>query len=131
MWGGTDEEESINTIHAAVEHGITVIDTAPAYGFGRSEEIVGRAIADRGLRSRGASLPGALAGKQLSLPCAAVRLRGTHLGRCCRTTFRQMSPARFGPDAILSLRFPVRQGKLRTTLHHPWRPIPVGARRGD
>ena len=52
MWGGTDEEESIKTIHAAVERGINLIDTAPAYGFGRSEEIVGRAIADRDLRSR-------------------------------------------------------------------------------
>jgi aryl-alcohol dehydrogenase-like predicted oxidoreductase len=38
MWGGTDVEESIATIQAAIEHGITVIDTAPAYGFGRSEE---------------------------------------------------------------------------------------------
>jgi aryl-alcohol dehydrogenase-like predicted oxidoreductase len=52
MWGGTDEKESVETIHAAVERGINVIDTAPAYGFGRSEEIVGRAIGDAGLRSR-------------------------------------------------------------------------------
>jgi aryl-alcohol dehydrogenase-like predicted oxidoreductase len=52
MWGGTDETESIATIRAAVEHGINVIDTAPAYGFGRSEEIVGKAIAEGGLRSR-------------------------------------------------------------------------------
>src|SRR5258708_3938831 len=52
MWGGTDEKESIATIHAAVERGVNLIDTAPAYGFGRSEEIVGRAIADSPLRSR-------------------------------------------------------------------------------
>src|SRR6266851_2296079 len=52
MWGGTDEAESIATIRAAVEHGINVIDTAPAYGFGRSEEIVGKAIAEDDLRSR-------------------------------------------------------------------------------
>jgi aryl-alcohol dehydrogenase-like predicted oxidoreductase len=52
MWGGTDEEESIKTIHDAVERGISLIDTAPAYGFGRSEEIVGRAIAEHNLRSR-------------------------------------------------------------------------------
>ena len=52
MWGGTDENESIRTIHTAVERGVNLIDTAPAYGFGRSEEIVGRAIADRNLRSR-------------------------------------------------------------------------------
>jgi len=52
MWGGTDEAESISTIRAALEHGINVIDTAPAYGFGRSEEIVGKALAEGGLRSR-------------------------------------------------------------------------------
>ncbi|MDF1525232.1 MAG: aldo/keto reductase [bacterium] len=44
MWGGTDESESILTIHKAFEAGITLIDTAPIYGFGRSEEIVGKAL---------------------------------------------------------------------------------------
>src|SRR6476660_2420205 len=52
MWGGTDEAQSVSTIRAALEHGINVIDTAPAYGFGRSEEIVGKAIAEGHLRSR-------------------------------------------------------------------------------
>jgi aryl-alcohol dehydrogenase-like predicted oxidoreductase len=52
MWGGTDDEQSIATIRAAVERGVNLIDTAPAYGFGRSEEIVGRALADGQLRSR-------------------------------------------------------------------------------
>jgi aryl-alcohol dehydrogenase-like predicted oxidoreductase len=51
MWGGTDERESIATIRAALEQGINLIDTAPAYGFGVSEEIVGKAVADAGLRS--------------------------------------------------------------------------------
>lgn len=52
MWGGTDEAQSIATIRAALEHGIKVVDTAPVYGFGRSEEIVGKAIAEGRLRSR-------------------------------------------------------------------------------
>jgi len=52
MWGGTDETESISTIRAALDHGINLIDTAPAYGFGRSEEIVGKAIAEAGPRAR-------------------------------------------------------------------------------
>jgi len=52
MWGGTDEAESVATIRAAVAHGISLIDTAPAYGFGRSEEIVGKALAEGDLRSR-------------------------------------------------------------------------------
>ena len=51
MWGGTDEAESIRTIHAALDRGITLIDTAPVYGFGRSEEIVGKALAEGGRRS--------------------------------------------------------------------------------
>lgn len=44
MWGGTDEQESIEAIQAGIENGITTIDTAPAYGMGLSEEIVGKAI---------------------------------------------------------------------------------------
>src|SRR5712692_7600415 len=52
MWGGSEEKESIETIRAALDQGITVVDTAPVYGFGRSEEIVGRALAASGLRSR-------------------------------------------------------------------------------
>ncbi len=52
MWGGTDEAEAVRTIHEAVDRGITLIDTAPVYGFGRSEEIVGKALAEGGLRKR-------------------------------------------------------------------------------
>jgi aryl-alcohol dehydrogenase-like predicted oxidoreductase len=52
MWGGSDEADSIRTIHAALDHGITLIDTAPVYGFGRAEEIVGRALAQDGKRKR-------------------------------------------------------------------------------
>jgi aryl-alcohol dehydrogenase-like predicted oxidoreductase len=47
MWGGTDEAEAIKTIHAALDQGINVIDTAPVYGFGVSEEIVGKALRGR------------------------------------------------------------------------------------
>ncbi len=44
LWGGTDERNSIDAIRAGIEAGITLIDTAPAYGLGLSEEIVGKAI---------------------------------------------------------------------------------------
>ncbi len=47
MWGGTDERESIAAIQASLDAGVTLIDTAPAYGLGRSEEIVGKALAGR------------------------------------------------------------------------------------
>jgi aryl-alcohol dehydrogenase-like predicted oxidoreductase len=50
MWGGTDEKESIRTIHAALDHGVNIIDTAPIYGYGRSEEIVGEAVRQHGRR---------------------------------------------------------------------------------
>lgn len=52
MWGGTDEEESVRTIRTALDKGIRLIDTAPVYGFGRSEEIVGRAIEESGKRDQ-------------------------------------------------------------------------------
>jgi aryl-alcohol dehydrogenase-like predicted oxidoreductase len=44
MWGGTDQRDSITTIHAALSEGINLIDTAPVYGFGVAEEIVGAAL---------------------------------------------------------------------------------------
>jgi methylglyoxal reductase len=47
MWGGTDEDVAVDAIKTSIDQGITLIDTAPAYGMGRSEEIVGRAIAGR------------------------------------------------------------------------------------
>jgi aryl-alcohol dehydrogenase-like predicted oxidoreductase len=50
MWGGTDEQESVDTILSALDRGITLIDTAPVYGFGRSEEIVGTALQEYGQR---------------------------------------------------------------------------------
>src|SRR5258705_7221323 len=52
MWGGSDEKESIETIRSAMDQGVTAIDTAPVYGFGRSEEIVGKALTASGLRWR-------------------------------------------------------------------------------
>jgi len=46
MWGGqTDMKQSAETIRSAIDRGITLIDTAPVYGFGVSEEIVGKALA--------------------------------------------------------------------------------------
>jgi aryl-alcohol dehydrogenase-like predicted oxidoreductase len=48
VWGpDPDDQESIRTIQAALDAGINLIDTAPAYGWGRSEEIVGKAIKGR------------------------------------------------------------------------------------
>jgi aryl-alcohol dehydrogenase-like predicted oxidoreductase len=52
MWGGTDEQAALETILEALEHGITLLDTAPAYGLGRAEELVGRALAQHGERQK-------------------------------------------------------------------------------
>ena len=43
-WGSQDDDESVQAIHRALERGVNWIDTAAAYGFGRSERIVGRAL---------------------------------------------------------------------------------------
>jgi aryl-alcohol dehydrogenase-like predicted oxidoreductase len=52
MWGGSDDALSIRTIQSAVDRGITLIDTAPVYGFGHSEEIVGKALTQGGRRAK-------------------------------------------------------------------------------
>ena len=44
MWGGNEEKDSIESVQASIEHGVTTLDTAPFYGFGLSEEMVGKAI---------------------------------------------------------------------------------------
>ncbi len=44
QWGGSDMKDAINAIHAALDEGMSSIDTAPIYGFGKSEQIVGEAI---------------------------------------------------------------------------------------
>lgn len=44
MWGGNEEKDSIESVQASIEHGVTTLDTAPFYGFGLSEEMIGKAI---------------------------------------------------------------------------------------
>lgn len=44
MWGGNERKDSIEAVKASIDNGITTIDTAPFYGFGLSEEIIGEAI---------------------------------------------------------------------------------------
>ena len=52
MWGGSDDDEAVRTIRSALDRGINLIDTAPVYGFGHAEELVGRAIQESGARDR-------------------------------------------------------------------------------
>jgi len=46
-WGDSDDDESVRAIHATLDAGVNLVDTAPVYAYGHSEEIVGRAIAGR------------------------------------------------------------------------------------
>jgi aryl-alcohol dehydrogenase-like predicted oxidoreductase len=50
MWGGTQDTDAISTIQTAIDKGMTLIDTAPVYGFGVSEALIGRALAEGGRR---------------------------------------------------------------------------------
>ncbi|HEX7837553.1 MAG TPA: aldo/keto reductase [Kofleriaceae bacterium] len=47
MYGDADQAESIATIHAALDRGITLLDTGDFYGSGRNEMLIGRALAGR------------------------------------------------------------------------------------
>lgn len=76
MWGGADDAGAIRAIHAALDAGITLIDTAPIYGFGHSEEVVGRALADRRDRAVIATKCGMVANTRLGAP----KFRSTALG---------------------------------------------------
>ncbi len=47
VWGEADTDEAIATVHAAIDHGVNLLDTAEGYGNGRAEEVVGLAIRNR------------------------------------------------------------------------------------
>jgi aryl-alcohol dehydrogenase-like predicted oxidoreductase len=75
FWGHTDETEAIAAIQKAIDGGINLIDTAPIYGDGHSEELVGKAVKGRrhqviiatkcGVRFRGADLVNDLTPKSI------------------------------------------------------------------
>src|SRR5690606_33574190 len=44
MWGGNEQKDSIESVRASIDNGVTTLDTAPFYGFGLSEEMIGEAI---------------------------------------------------------------------------------------
>ncbi|WP_189517594.1 aldo/keto reductase [Kushneria pakistanensis] len=52
LWGGTDEQKSLRTLQRAFDSGFTCIDTANDYGYGKAQELVGRAVKQAGNRDR-------------------------------------------------------------------------------
>jgi aryl-alcohol dehydrogenase-like predicted oxidoreductase len=87
MWGGTEDTDAISTIQTAIDKGLTLIDTAPVYGFGVSEALVGRALAEGGLRRQ-------------VLIATKVGLEWDHDGKI----YRLASPARIRQEIEDSLR---------------------------
>ncbi|HEY4782283.1 MAG TPA: aldo/keto reductase [Chthoniobacterales bacterium] len=87
LWGGSEEAESVGAIQQAVDQGINLIDTAPVYGFGRSEEIVGKALAEGGRRAH-------------TVLATKVGLEWTEDGK----VFRNSTPARIQKEIEDSLR---------------------------
>ncbi|HEX2226267.1 MAG TPA: aldo/keto reductase [Candidatus Binatia bacterium] len=85
-WGGTDETDATATIRGAIDQGINFIDTAPVYGFGRAEEIIGKALAESGLRDR------------------VIIATKTGLSWNGREIFRNSSPSRIRAEVDDSLR---------------------------
>jgi aryl-alcohol dehydrogenase-like predicted oxidoreductase len=75
-WGPQDEHDSIRTIHTALDAGVNWIDTAPFYGWGRAEEIVGRALRGRDdvlVFTKCGTLPDAERGDRMDLSPQAIR----------------------------------------------------------
>ena len=75
-WGPQDEAESIRTIHTALDLGVNWIDTAPFYGWGRAEEVVGRALRGRDdvlVFTKCGTLPDPERGDRMDLSPAAIR----------------------------------------------------------
>ena len=92
-WGPQDDEQSIAAIHRALEQGINWIDTAAAYGFGHSEEVVGRAL--QGLRRATVRVH---EGARCSRVRAAGSCTASSATRSCAR--RDASLERLGVDAI-------------------------------
>ena len=93
-YGAPDDEESIRTIHLALDLGVTLIDTADAYGKGANERLVGRAIRERRgdviLASKFGIVPNPAGGTATDVDARPARVRA-----CC-----DASLSRLGVDAI-------------------------------
>lgn len=94
MWGGTDTVNSIKALLRAFDMGLNLVDTAPVYGFGLSEEIVGKAIKEYGKRDK-------------VVIATKVGLEWTPDGKVCRNSsknriFREIEDSlkRLGTDYI-------------------------------
>src|SRR5262249_15865648 len=124
-YGATDDDESIRTLHRALDLGVTLIDTADAYGKGANEILVGRAIRDRRddvvLATKFGLVPPAAGG-----PATDVDGRPERVRPCCEASLRRLGAAvidlyylhRVDPqvpieDTVGAMADLVREGKVR------------------
>lgn len=124
VWGPVDDNESIDAIQQGLDLGLNFIDTAPAYGYGHSEEIVGKAIAGRraqvviatkcGLtwREVGGRIDRGLSARSVAAECAASlhRLRVETIDLYQIHWPDPETPLRETMEALVKLR---EQGKIR------------------
>jgi len=104
MWGGADDEKSIDAIHAALDHGINLIDTAPVYGYGHSEQVVGRAIHDRRDRVVLATKCGLIWDREEGLLHFYADDKGATLRPVDKKIYKNLRPASIREEVERSLR---------------------------
>jgi aryl-alcohol dehydrogenase-like predicted oxidoreductase len=147
-YGAGDDEESIRTVHRAIDLGVTLLDTADAYGRGANELLVGRAIRDRRnevvLASKFGLVPPPGGG-----PATAVDGRPERVKGCCEASMRRLGVDvidlyylhRVDPnvaieDSVGAMAELVREGKVRflglseagqATLRRAYRTHPIAA----
>ncbi|MEI6100565.1 MAG: aldo/keto reductase, partial [Eubacteriales bacterium] len=123
-YGKTDDEESMHTIYAAIDMGVTLFDTADQYGLGRNEELVGRAIRNR----RREIVVASKFGIERNFNGQTVRINGTpeYVKLACECSLRRLKvdvidlyyQHRVDPnipieDTIGAMADLVREGKVR------------------
>jgi len=104
MWGGADDRQSIAAIHAALDHGINLIDTAPIYGYGHSERIVGQAIRDRRDRVVLATKCGMIWDREEGTKFFYADDQGATLRAVDKTIYKNLRPASIREEVERSLR---------------------------
>ncbi len=104
MWGGADDQQSIAAIHAALNQGINLIDTAPVYGYGHSERIVGQAIRDRRDRVVLATKCGLIWDREEGTKFFYADDRGATQGAVDKTIYKNLRPASIRDEVERSLR---------------------------
>ena len=124
FYGPGDEQESIRTIHRALDLGISFLDTADIYGLGRNEELVGKAIHDRRNRAVLATKFGNVRGEDGSW--LGVNGKPDYVRSCCEASLRRLGvevidlyyqhrvdPATPIEETVGAMADLVRKGKVR------------------